>query len=43
MPENYDDRMICCEKCDMWYHYSCIKLETTPQYWECGRCTENEH
>ena len=43
MPENYDDCMICCEKCDTWYHYSCIKLETTPQYWECGRCTENEH
>jgi len=42
MPENYDDHMICCEKCDMWYHYSCIKLDMTPQYWECASCAENE-
>ena len=43
MPENYDDHMICCEKCDMWYHYSCIKLDgtVTPNYWECARCAED--
>ena len=43
MPEDYDDHMICCDKCDMWYHYSCIKLDTTPNNWECARCAENEH
>ena len=42
MPENYDDHMICCEKCDMWYHYSCIKLDKTPQYWECEKCAKNK-
>ena len=26
MPENYDNRMIECDECNKWFHYSCTDL-----------------
>ncbi|CAB4385872.1 unnamed protein product [Rhizophagus irregularis] len=40
--EDYGGKMICCDKCDVWYHCECInmKAEDTPNYehWYCAMC-----
>ena len=27
MPEQYDVKMISCDSCNRWYHYSCVNLQ----------------
>ena len=40
MPECYDTRMIACDKCNKWYHFSCVlKAKKTPTYWLCNICS----
>jgi hypothetical protein len=40
--KDYGSKMICCDKCDAWYHCECInmKAEDTPNYehWYCAMC-----
>lgn len=38
LPEDVDD-MICCDKCDKWYHQSCIEaVVDKDSYWFCRKC-----
>lgn len=43
MPEEYDERMICCDSCSQWYHVSCMKVgqAETSYYWVCCVCKRN--
>ncbi|KAI3710834.1 hypothetical protein L2E82_40628 [Cichorium intybus] len=35
----YDRRpMICCDKCEEWYHFKCIKLSWVPKDYICPAC-----
>lgn len=40
MPAQFDTEMIQCDTCQLWYHYSCVHLDTSniPDNWECPRC-----
>ena len=40
MPEAFDEKMICCDHCGKWYHYSCMKLRVSenPKNWRCCSC-----
>ena len=40
MPEYYDERMVCCDGCDGWFHISCVNLKEskTLDIWFCGFC-----
>ena len=42
MPEEYGAKMICCDTCKSWYHYSCVNLQQAenPVYWECCVCRQ---
>ena len=41
MPDNYDTKMILCDRCKKWYHYSCVGIHSKnlPKTWKCSRCT----
>ena len=42
----WDDRVVACDSCDIWYHCSCIsmqsseysRLNSTTENWKCYRC-----
>ena len=40
MPEAYDEKMICCDSCNSWFHFSCIDLHYSknPAIWKCFKC-----
>lgn len=40
MPAQFDATMVRCDKCNKWYHCSCVKLdsESVPEIWECPNC-----
>ena len=42
MPEQYDVKMISCDSCNHWFHYSCVNLQLnqSPRYWECPSCLQ---
>ena len=34
-----NERMICCTKCDSYYHVTCVALDSIPEYeWLCHKC-----
>lgn len=36
---NYDDHMVQCETCHMWYHFKCVDLaKSPPTSWYCPQC-----
>ena len=37
LPESYDD-MIQCDSCDQWYHFKCMNIKISPEYWKCSKC-----
>ena len=41
MPESYDTRMIQCDRCEHWFHFTeCVGLNTkkSPSTWLCSAC-----
>ena len=40
MPEDYDEKMVCCDGCEDWYHMSCVNLKKKelPEIWFCHVC-----
>ena len=44
MPKEFDERMICCDTCDEWYHYCCVQLSVldNPELWNCSVCCARE-
>ena len=42
MPEVADSKMISCDICNHWFHYSCVNLQfdEDPKYWECPLCLQ---
>ena len=45
MPDHYDRKMIECEECEQWFHYSCMgfsRKAAIPEVWKCGYCTKRQ-
>ena len=42
MPADFDSLMIECEKCQQWFHCSCINIDQDdiPKDWECPSCKQ---
>jgi hypothetical protein len=40
MPEIFDEMMIQCDQCSLWYHCSCVKIKckSIPSLWCCSKC-----
>ena len=39
MPDYYDERMVCCDGCERWFHISCVNLKNFKlQTWFCSFC-----
>ena len=40
MPETFDDRMICCDVCNEWFHCSCVLPhdDPDPDIWKSSGC-----
>ena len=38
MPEGFDQRMIACDKCGDWFHFSCALRGRVPDSWKCVVC-----
>lgn len=37
--ESYDDHMVQCETCHLWYHFKCVGLtKSPPTSWYCPQC-----
>ncbi|GES76693.1 lysine-specific demethylase lid-like [Rhizophagus clarus] len=40
--EDYGGKMICCDKCDVWYHCECINMKSEDtlnyEHWYCAMC-----
>lgn len=43
MPEEYDDKMVCCDSCHNWFHVTCVVSPAPlPDVWECNLCRKRE-
>ena len=42
MPADFDSLMIKCEKCQQWFHCSCINIDQDDitKNWECPSCKQ---
>ena len=42
LPESYDDQMIECEKCQLWFHFKCMNIDNdnVPDVWLCYACMQ---
>ena len=41
MPETYREKMIECDKCELWFHTDCVGLSSIPEsmeHWFCNSC-----
>lgn len=39
MPAQFDTTMVSCDKCQQWFHCSCVHIfGDVPEYWECPKC-----
>ena len=40
MPAEFDERMICCDRCNKWFHLQCVSCDSTkiPASWKCPTC-----
>ena len=45
MPDHYDRKMIECEECEQWFHYSCMgfsRKAAIPEVWKCSYRTKRQ-
>ena len=39
LPESYDSDMISCDRCEQWFHFRCMHIQTPPpETWFCSDC-----
>ena len=42
MPDHYDEKMICCDVCNKWFHISCVHNcvpDQDQEMWQCPQCS----
>ena len=46
MPDHYDEKMICCDECNKWFHFSCMlngvygSPDQDLDTWRCPQCSQ---
>ena len=36
MPENFDKKMVACDRCEKWFHVKCVCVEYLPDIFVCN-------
>ena len=39
MPDNFDQNMVQCDACEVWFHFRCCEITCNPETFVCRQCT----